>query len=149
VGDRTRLDAAVDAAISVAAVADVLADRCGVVAFDAAVRRSVKPRRAGAQAVIQALFDVEPTPVESNYDAAFAALGDAKRAWVIVLTDLLDENAARPLVDALPTLARRHAVAVATSADPDLARMLAREPEARAEVYEMVVALDVARGRDA
>jgi uncharacterized protein (DUF58 family) len=149
VGDRTRLDAAVDAAISVAAVADVLADRCGVVAFDAAVRRSVKPRRAGAQAVIQALFDVEPTPVESDYEAAFAAVADAKRAWVIVLTDLLDENAARPLVDALPALARRHAVAVATSADPDLAGMLAREPEARAEVYEMVVALDVARGRDA
>ena len=34
-----------------------------------------------------------------------------KRAFVLVLTDLLEETAARPLLDALPVLARRHAVA--------------------------------------
>ena len=148
VGDRTRLDAAVDAAIAVAAVADALADRCGVIAFDASIRRAVAPRRAGANAVIQALFDVEPRPVESDYQAAFARVGDAKRAWVLVLTDLLDENAASPLVEALPSLARRHAVAVATPSDPDLVRLLTVEPESRAHVYETAVALDVAQARD-
>jgi len=147
VGDRTRLDAAVDASIAVAAVADALGDRCGAVAFDAKLGRVVAPRRAGAQAVVQALFDVEPRPTDSDYQAAFAAIGDAKRAWVLLLTDLLDENAASPLLAALPSLARRHAVAVATATDPDLARLLTSEPTQRAEVYEAAVALDVERTR--
>ena len=41
--DRTRLDAALDAAVAVAAVADELGDRCGVIAFDGEVLRSPAP----------------------------------------------------------------------------------------------------------
>ena len=149
VGDRTRLDAAVDAAIAVAAVADALADRCGAIAFDSSVTRALSPRRAGATAVVRTLFDVEPMSVDSDYQAAFAALGDAKRAWVLVLTDLLDENAASPLLEALPSLARRHAVAVATTSDPDLVQLLTTEPDDRAAVYEAAVALDVELARAA
>ena len=51
-GDRTRLDAAIDAAVAVALVADVLGDRAGVVAFDDDIRRSLPPRRAGGDAVV-------------------------------------------------------------------------------------------------
>ena len=58
--DRTRLDAAVDAAVTVALVADVVGDRCGVVAFDDGIRRRLPPRRAGGDAVVRALFDLEP-----------------------------------------------------------------------------------------
>lgn len=146
-GDRTRLDAAVDASIAVAAVADALADRCGAIAFDSELRRVVAPRRAGANAVVQALFDVVAAATDSDYEAAFAAVGDAKRAWVLVLTDLLDENAASPLLEALPSLARRHAVAVATSADPDIVRLLTTEPEDEEAVYETAVAFEVDRSR--
>ncbi|MDX6410504.1 MAG: hypothetical protein QOE91_20, partial [Gaiellaceae bacterium] len=110
--DRTRLDAAVDAAVAVAAVADAVADRVGAIAFDGELRRQVAPRRGGARRVVQALFDVEPVPVDSDYERAFAAVGDTKRAWVLVLTDLLEPTAALPLLDAVPMLARRHAVAV-------------------------------------
>jgi len=146
-GDRTRLDAAVDAAAAVAAVADELSDRCGAIAFDARVVRTIAPRRAGGRAVVQALFDVEPSPVDSDYAAAFAAVGEAKRAYVLVLTDLLDDSAAKPLLAAVPSLARRHAVAVASATDPDLARMLGDEPHARADVYRAAIALDVVAAR--
>ena len=44
--ERTRLDAAVDAAVAVALVADELGDRAGVLAFDREVRRRLAPRRA-------------------------------------------------------------------------------------------------------
>ena len=46
-GDRTRLDVAVDAAVAVALVADVLGDRAGTLAFDRQVRRQLAPRRGG------------------------------------------------------------------------------------------------------
>ena len=147
-GDRTRLDAALDAAVAVAAVADELGDRCGAIAFDADVRRALPPRRRGSKALVEALFDAEPRAVDSDYERAFAVLGEAKRAFALVLTDLLDEAAARPLVDALPVLARRHVVAVASAADPDLDAVLTREPERPLDVYRTAVALDVLAARE-
>ena len=69
---------------------------------------------------MRALFDLEPRPVDSDYELAFRRVGGAKRAFVLVFTDLLDEAAARSLVDAVPVLARRHAVVVASVRDPDL-----------------------------
>ncbi|HVL81918.1 MAG TPA: DUF58 domain-containing protein [Actinomycetota bacterium] len=146
-GDRTRLDAAVDAVAAVALVADEVGDRCGVVAFDDAIRRSVRPRRNGGDAVVRAVFDLEPTPVESDHELAFRTVGGLKRALVIVLTDLLEESAARPLVDAVPVLARRHAVVVATATDTDLARIVEREPRQPHDVYEAAVAVDVLAAR--
>jgi uncharacterized protein (DUF58 family) len=146
-GDRTRLDAALDAAVAVAAVADELGDRCGAIAFDAEVRRWLAPRRRGSRALVRALFDAEPRAVDSDYERAFAVLGEAKRAFALVLTDLLDEAAARPLVAAVPVLRRRHLVAVASAADADLDRVLTREPVRPLDVYRSAVALDVVRAR--
>jgi uncharacterized protein (DUF58 family) len=147
-GDRTRLDAALDAVAAVAAVADELDDRCGVIAFDGKVRRDLAPRRKGARPVIRAIYDLEPNPVESDYELAFRRVGDAKRAFVLVLTDLLEEVAARPLVDAVPVLARRHAVVVASAADTDLLDALRREPAAAVDVYAASVALEVLAARE-
>jgi uncharacterized protein (DUF58 family) len=146
-GDRTRLDAAVDAAVAVAAVADELSDRVGTIAFEREVTRLVKPRRRGARAVVAALFDVEPVSTDSDYERAFALVGESKRALVFVLTDLLEEGAARPLLDAVPMLARRHAVAVATATDRDLERLVEEPPGTAGDVYRAAVAVDVLAAR--
>jgi uncharacterized protein (DUF58 family) len=146
-GDRTRLDATVDAATAVALVADEVGDRAGVIAFDDRVRRRLPPARGGGDAVVRAIFDVEPTTVDSDYELAFRAVGSGKRAFVLVLTDLLEEAAAQPLLDAMPVLARRHAVVVAGVADPDLEQMVHAPPRAPADVYAAAVALDVLDAR--
>lgn len=146
-GDRTRLDAALDAAVAVAHVADVVGDRAGAVAFDREIRRRVAPRHHGSSAVVEALFDLEPVPVDSDYELAFRAVAAAKRSLVVVLTDLLDANASRPLVDAAPVLARKHAVVVASVVDPDLAAVVSRTPERPLDVYATAVALDVLADR--
>jgi uncharacterized protein (DUF58 family) len=146
-GDRTRLDATVDAATAVSLVADEVGDRAGVIAFDAQVRRRLPPARGGGDAVVRAIFDVEPTMVDSDYELAFRAVGSGKRAFVLVLTDLLEEAAAEPLVDAMPVLGRRHAVVVASVADPDLEQMVHAPPQSTADVYAAAVALDVLDAR--
>jgi uncharacterized protein (DUF58 family) len=143
----TRLDVALDAAAAVALVADELGDRCGAVAFDAQVRRRLPPRRRGGRAVVETLFDLEPTSVDSDYELAFRTVGRAKRALVLVLTDLLEEGAARPLVDAVPVLARRHAVVVATVADPDLADLVRTPPSTVLDAYAASVAVEVLDAR--
>ncbi len=146
-GDRTRLDATVDTATAVALVADEVGDRAGVIAFDDRVRRRLPPARGGGDAVVRAIFDVEPTTVDSDYELAFRAVGSGKRAFVLVLTDLLEDAAAQPLLDAMPVLARRHAVVVAGVTDPDLEQMVHAPPRAPADVYATAVALDVLDAR--
>jgi uncharacterized protein (DUF58 family) len=146
-GDRTRLDATVDAATAVALVADEVGDRAGVIAFDDRVRRRLPPARGGGDAVVRAVFDVEPTMVDSDYELAFRAVGSGKRAFVLVLTDLLEEAAAQPLLDAIPVLARRHAVVIAGVTDPDLEQMVHTPPRSPADVYTAAVALDVLDAR--
>ena len=146
-GSGTRLDAAIDAAVAVAAVAEELGDRCGTLAFAGELLRTLSPRRRGTDAIVRALFDLEPSAIDSDYQRAFHWIGGSKRAFVLVLTDVLDEAAAQPLLDALPLLARRHAVAVATVADVELQELVDTEPAKRIDVYRAAVALDVLAAR--
>lgn len=143
----TRLDTALDAAVAVALVADELGDRCGALAFHDQVRRHLRPRRSGGPAVVRALFDLEPTRRDSDYDLAFRTVGGTKRALVLVLTDLLEEAAAGALVDAMPVLARKHAVVVASASDPDLEAAVSVAPERPLDVHTAAVAVEVLEAR--
>jgi uncharacterized protein (DUF58 family) len=146
-GTLTRLDAAVDAVTAVAMVADEVGDRCGVIAFDRAIRRTVRPRRRGADAVIRAIFDVEAQTVDSDYELAFRLVSSGKRALVLVLSDIVDEAAAQSLLEAVPVLVRRHAVVVASIRDPDLDDAVTTPPARTTDVYAAAVALDVLDAR--
>lgn len=142
----TRLDAALDAAVAVALVADEIGDQAGTIAFDNTVRRRLAPRRRGGHAVVGALFDLEPTTADSDYELAFRSIGGGKRSLVIVFTDLLEEAAARSLVEAVPVLTRRHHVVVASVRDPDLDRAVRTPPT---EVRDVLAASVVVEALDA
>ncbi len=147
-GGMTRLDAAVDAATAVAYTADGLGDRVGVVAFDRRIRRSVAPRRRGGEAVVHAIFDLEPTAGDADYDAAFRLVERMKRALVFVFTDLLEAGAARPMLEAIPVLARRHSVIIAGSTDADLVTTVATPPGRVDDVLRAAVAVDALDARE-
>jgi uncharacterized protein (DUF58 family) len=144
----TRLDAAVDVVAAMAAVANEIGDRIGVVAFDHTVRRQLVPRRDGANAVLKAVFDLEPSINDSDYELAFRTVAHAKRAFVLILTDLLEEAAARPLIGAMPVLAHHHAVVVASVTDPSVASALTLPEDNEAGVLRQVVAVDVIEARE-
>lgn len=147
IADHTRLDVALDAVTAVAAVANVMGDRVGALAFDSKVVRNVRPQRNGGDDVVRALFDLEPTTLDSDYELAFRAVSGKKRSLVLVMTDLLEEAAARPLVDAVPVLSRRHLVIVASAADPDLDAVIEQPPTTERDVFAASVALDVKNAR--
>ncbi|HLN04772.1 MAG TPA: DUF58 domain-containing protein [Acidimicrobiales bacterium] len=143
----TRLDVALNAVAVLAVAAEEAGDRVGALAFDAKVTRQLSPRRRGAEAVVRALFDLETTEVESDYERAFQAVGRQKRALVVVFTDLVDEGAARTLIGAVPVLVRRHAVLVASGVDADLTTAVSRAPDDLRDVMRASVAVDLLASR--
>ncbi len=143
----TRLDAALDAVTAVAVTADELGDHCGAVAFDTELRVQLRPRRGGGRDLVWALFDLQPRLRESDYELAFRRVAGGRRALVLVLCDLFDEAAARALIAAVPVLARRHAVLVATVTDPELERLTHAPPEQVHDVYAAAAAVELLEGR--
>jgi len=146
-GHGTLLDATLDATAAVALAADELGDRCGAIAFDSAIRRALDPRRLGARRVIEALFDLQPQMVDSDFQRAFLRVGGSRRGLVIVFSDLIDETAARSLLQATPMLARRHAVVVASVSDPDLEALASGSGERAQDIYGRTAALSVLHAR--
>ena len=147
VGDATRLDVAMEALCVLAVAADDAGDRVGAVAFAGTPLRVIEPRRRGAEPVVRALFDLEPTEIESDYERAFQAVTGRKRTLVVVLTDLVDAAAARTLVSVVPVVARRHRVIVASCRDPDLEAARLDPPGDLRDVLRAAVSLDLLAAR--
>ncbi|MFB7667849.1 DUF58 domain-containing protein [Kitasatospora sp. NPDC056138] len=124
VGDAPRLDAALDAALLLTALATRAGDRVDLLAHDLHRRGSVIGRSPNEvlPAFTNAMAGLEPALLETDMRALTAcALRMAPRRSLIVLITGLD---ARPveegLLPQLPLLTRRHEVLLASVADPRL-----------------------------
>lgn len=110
--NRSRFDAALDAALVLADVAARAGDRVGLLVFDDAVRAWVPPA-AGAAAVARvrdALVPVQPVLREPDYAGAFRALAERhrRRSLVVLFTDVIDARASRGLLAHAARGAARH-----------------------------------------
>jgi uncharacterized protein (DUF58 family) len=124
VADVPRLDHAMDAVMLLTSLATRLGDRAGLVAFDREVRAVVGPGHARDQLsrVTEAMYQLQPLLVESDYRGAFAETLTRfrRRAMLVVLTELAEQAVAETLLPALPLIARDHLVVVASVADPEV-----------------------------
>jgi uncharacterized protein (DUF58 family) len=155
VGGAPRIEWAMDAAMALTAVATRMGDRCGLVTFDRAVRSIVPPALGRSQLgrVTDAVYDLEPQLVESDYLGAFAATVARfrRRALLVLLTELAEEAMTETLVPALPLLLSRHLVVVASVRDPDVVRWAASSPADAEAAYRTAAAVAATgqRGRAA
>ncbi|MFE7779133.1 DUF58 domain-containing protein [Streptomyces sp. NPDC057445] len=127
VGDVPRLDAAMDAALLLTALATRAGDRVDLLAYDRRTRAQVQGRAAGEvlPAMVNALAPLEPELVETDARGlSAAALKHAPRRSLVVLLTSLD---AAPIEDGLlpvlPQLTQRHTVLLASVADPHVEEM--------------------------
>ncbi|WP_030209816.1 DUF58 domain-containing protein [Streptomyces bikiniensis] len=129
VGDVPRLDASMDAALLLTALASRAGDRVDLLAYDRRLRAQVQGRSAGdvLPAVVDALAPLEPELVETDTRGLTAtALSRAPRRSLIVLLTSLDAAPIEEgLLPVLPQLTQRHTLLVASVADPHIARMAA------------------------
>ncbi|MFI6529844.1 DUF58 domain-containing protein [Streptomyces uncialis] len=127
VGDAPRLDAAMDAALLLAALASRAGDRVDLLAYDRRVRALVQGRTAGQllPAFVNTMAPLEPELLETDARGLTAtALRSApRRSLIVLLTGLDAAPVEEGLLPLLPQLTRRHTVLVAAVADPHIETM--------------------------
>jgi uncharacterized protein (DUF58 family) len=134
VGDIPRLDASMDAALLLAALASRAGDRVDLVAYDRSVRASVQASPDLLPALVQAMAPLEPTLVESDARGLVAEVlrRARRRSLVVLLTGLDPDPLEQGLLPVLRTLTSRHLVLVASVADPRIAEMARARGDAEA-----------------
>jgi uncharacterized protein (DUF58 family) len=148
VGDAPRLDAAMDAALLLGALASRAGDRVDLLAYDRGVRARVDGVAATGllPALVQAMAPLEAALVEPDYAGLVRTVlaGPSRRSLVVLLTALDAAPVEEGLLPVLGPLVRRHQVLLASVADPRVAEMAAGRGDAAA-VYDAAAA-ERARG---
>jgi uncharacterized protein (DUF58 family) len=143
VGDAPRLDAALDAALLLAALATRAGDRVDLLALDRDLRGTVEG--AGRDDVLPRLVDVlarlEPALVETDGRRLVSeVLRRARRRALVVLFTTLDAAPLEEgLLPVLPSLTTRHPVLLAAVADPRVDELAAGRGSAE-RVYDAAAA---------
>lgn len=146
-----RAEFAMDAALLITTVATRLGDRCGLVAFDERVRATVSPGRGSEQIsrVTDALYRLEPSLVDSDYEGAFlhTMATFRRRAMIVVLTDLVEQAVVESLRPALGVLGRSHVVVVGAVQDPEVVSWADTRADDDEDAYRQASAARTLRGR--
>ncbi len=150
IGDVPRLDAAMDAALLLAALAARAGDRVDFLAGDRRVRSRV--RAAGARDIAarlqEAMADLEPVIAEADWSALAGEVNrlGRQRALVVLLTPLEPASVIESLLPVLPALLKHHRVVVASVQDPALGEMTTHR-DSLSEVYAAAAAARVVEQR--
>ncbi|MCK0113344.1 DUF58 domain-containing protein [Ornithinimicrobium sp. F0845] len=128
IDDQPRLDAAMDAALLLAALASRAGDRIDLIAGDRRVRGRVTPntdRKALLHQLVTAMAPIEPVLVEADWTMLAGKVTGLtrRRALVVLLTAMEPAAVEEGLIPVLPALTAHHRVVVASVADPELGRM--------------------------
>lgn len=138
VGDEPRLDAAMDAALLLSALASRAGDRVDLVAVDRRVRAHVEgvrgPQLLGA--LVDAMAPLDPELVEADWPLV---VGEVRRrltqhALVVLLTPLEAAAVEEGLLPVVHHLTGRHTVLLGSVSDPVLHEMASRRGDADAVV---------------
>ena len=127
VGDVPRLDAALDAALLMAALASRAGDSVDLLAFDSRLRAAVtRAGRTGVlAAIVHATATLQPALVEADMHAIVAEVlrRAPRRCLVVLLTALDPAPVEQGLLPVLGALTARHEVVLAAVADPAVAAL--------------------------
>src|SRR5450830_792198 len=143
VGDAPRLDAGIEAALLLAALASHAGDRVELIAFD----RRLRARVAGASgprlmpAMADALAPIEPALVEADWPAIVGAVRErtSQRALVVLFSALEPAAVENGLLPVVAQLTKVHQVVLASVSDPELAELQAGR-DSSADVYDAAAA---------
>ena len=152
IGDWSKLDHAINSALSLAQVALRVGDRVGLMTFGARVKQFLPPEAGAAQlrAILELLHGVVAEPVEPNYRRAVDTLLGRmnKRALVVIFTDLAQSAGLPDLVVYSARMRHRHLPLVLAIQHPELAALAESAPASAKDIYRQGAAVELLARRE-
>jgi uncharacterized protein (DUF58 family) len=152
VGNLSKLDKAVNSALSLAQVALYSGDRVGLVAYGRAIRQQLPAAKGSAhlRQLIERLAMVREEGAEADHlQMAGRLLTDQKRRSLIVwLTDLAETAMTPEVIEAASMMMPRHLVLFVVVGQPDLGALAAKTPQSESEMYRIAAAQEMVHRRE-
>lgn len=151
-GRGSKLDCAVDSALNLSRVVLQSGDRCGVAAFDHRVRGFLPPLAgpSALSALVECVYDLQTQWQESDFTPMLSEIRfrQAKRTFLIVISDLGDTETSQRLCASLYQLHRQHLVLFVALRTPQLGLTVVERIVTMQDAARKAVALRVLRDRD-
>ena len=152
IGQFSKLDRAVNAALSLAQVAMYSGDRVGLIAYGRGIRQQLPAAKGSAhlRQMIDRLALVREEGSEADHlQMAGHLLTDQKRRSLIVwITDLAETAMTPEVIEAASMMMPRHLVLFVVIGQPDLGGLAAKTPQSESEMYQVVAAHEMIHRRE-
>jgi uncharacterized protein (DUF58 family) len=152
IGALSKLDYAVNAALSLAQVALYSGDRVGLLAYGRGVRRRLPAAKGSAhlRQLIEQLAQVrEETSEADHLQTAGRLMTDQKRRSLVVwLTDLAETAMTPEVIEAASLMMPRHLVLFVVIGQPDLGELASQRPENEDQMYQVAAAQEMVHRRE-
>jgi len=152
VGNFSKLDKAVNSALSLAQVALYSGDRVGLIAYGRGIRQQLPAAKGSAhlRQLIEGLALVHEEGAEADHlQMAGRLLTDQKRRSLIVwLTDLAETAMTPEVIEAASMMMPRHLVLFVVIGQPDLGELAAKSPKSESEMYRIAAAQEMVHRRE-
>ena len=152
VGNFSKLDQAVNAALSLAQVALYSGDRVGMIAYGRGIRHQLPAAKGSAhlrQMIDQLALVHEEGSEADHLQMAARLLTDQKRRSLIVwLTDLAETAMTPEVIEAASMMMPRHLVLFVVIGQPDLGELASKTPQSESEMYQVAAAQEMVHRRE-
>ncbi|HXM67072.1 MAG TPA: DUF58 domain-containing protein [Candidatus Acidoferrum sp.] len=152
VGSFSKLDYAVNSALSLAQVALYSGDRVGLVAYGRAIRQQL-PADKGSTHLRQfieqlALVHEEISEADHLHMAGRLLTNQKRRSLIVWLTDLAETAMTPDVIEAAGMMMPKHLVLFVVIGQPDLGELARKRPESETEMYQVAAAQEMVHRRE-
>jgi len=148
----TKLDYAVNAALSLAQVSLYSGDRVALLAYGRKPQQRLKPGQGVShlRALVESLALVRTEAFEADHLRAAELLlsSQSRRSLIVWITDLAETAATPEVIECTAVMTRRHLVMVAIMQQTELRGLVTARPENAQQMYRYSAALEIVQRRD-
>ncbi|HJS97443.1 MAG TPA: DUF58 domain-containing protein [Terriglobales bacterium] len=152
VGELSKLDLSVNAALSLAQIALYSGDRTGLLVYGRNIQQRVGLGRGigHMRAILEALASAHEEAAEADHLHAASALlqMQRQRGLIIWITDLADTSMTPEVVESASRILSKHLLLFAVIAQTDLQRLAKKYPENPEQMFEIMAAQELVQRRE-
>jgi uncharacterized protein (DUF58 family) len=148
----SKLDYAVNAALSLAQVALHCGDKVGLLAYGHRIQQNLNAGRGSrhVRAIVDSLAQVHGEAGEADHGRAVHSLlsTQKRRGLIIWITDFAETATTPEVLEYAMHMTTRHLVVFAAMGQPDLTALASSTPTSKEDMYRHAAALEIAHRRD-